>query len=183
MIVIYRIFLYFDIRCQYNITIGEELNVIEENSTDRPWYERQFMRVDWSTNLTAETDLFLIARILDGVVAEPVAYYVQDAEDPNRPRFEQDASGSVGYMDIVNQMFVRPTQVEIPGWGATLPSCFLLYQDHLDCAAAQISVRNSFRRVDPTHDYQPMVYTGDRMERFGYFNTLRAGYDDFYGVV
>ncbi len=178
----YRILSHFDIRRQYNPTTGEELNVIEENSTDRPWYERQFMRVDWSTNLTAETDLFLISRIIDGLQAEPVAYYVQDQNDPNRPRFEPDADGTVGYMDIVNQMFVRPTQVHIPGFG-DVPSCFLFYQDHLDCAAAQISVRNSFRRVDPTEDYQPMVYTGDRMERFGYFNTLRAGYDEFYGVV
>jgi hypothetical protein len=178
----YRILSHFDIRRQYNTTTGEELNVIEENSTDRPWYERQFMRVDWSTNLTAETDLFLISRIIDGVEAEPVAYYTQDQNDPNRPRFEADASGQVGYMDIVNQVFVRPTQVDIPGFGR-VPSCFLLYQDHLDCAAAQVAVRNSFRRIDDAHDYQPMLYTGDRMERFGYFNTLRAGYDTFYGVV
>ena len=72
-IAMYRISSHFDIRREYNPTTGEELNVIEENSTDRPWYERRFMRVDWSTNLIAETDLFALHRVIDGVSAEPVA--------------------------------------------------------------------------------------------------------------
>src|SRR5262245_38018734 len=33
---------HFDIRHAYNESTGEELNVIEENDTDRPWYEREF---------------------------------------------------------------------------------------------------------------------------------------------
>src|SRR5262245_49772459 len=78
-------------------------------------------------------------------------------------------------------MFVRPGTVHIDGLGP-VPSCFLLYRDHLDCAPGEITVRNSFLRADE-RDYQPMVYTGDRMEKFGYFVTERAGYDDHYGVV
>jgi len=185
-IAMYRIDSHFDIRRQYNPTTGEELNVIEENSTDRPWYERRFMRVDWSTNLISETDLFSLHRIIDGVSAEPVAYYVADPTDPNAPQFvHSQTDGSIQYIDIVNQLFVRPESVYIPEWGASIPSCFLLYQDHLDCTASQITVRNSFLRVDPSHDlqYEPQVYTGDRMQRFGFFNTLRAGYDEEYGVV
>ncbi|HYO97940.1 MAG TPA: hypothetical protein VER33_25720, partial [Polyangiaceae bacterium] len=42
---------HFDVRRSYNPQTGEELNIVEENSDDRPWYERQFMRVDWSQNL------------------------------------------------------------------------------------------------------------------------------------
>ncbi len=184
-IAMYRIESHFDIRRQYNTVTGEELNVIEENSTDRPWYERRFMRVDWSTNLVSETDLFALHRVIDGVSAEPVAYYVEDPTDPNAPQFVHDAaSGVVSYIDIVNQLFVRPETVHFDDWG-DVPVCFLYYQDHLDCTASQITIRNSFLRVDPSHDvqYQPQRYTGDRMERFGYFNTLRAGYDEQYGVV
>jgi len=44
----YRITSHFDIKRAYNPSTGEEQNVVEENTTDRPWYERQFMRVDWS---------------------------------------------------------------------------------------------------------------------------------------
>lgn len=183
-IAMYRIQSHFDIRRQYNPTTGEELNVIEENSTDRPWYERRFMRVDWSTNLISETDLFALHRVIDGVSAEPVAYYVQDPTDPNAPRFDRDENDTVNYIDIVNQLFVRPETVHFDGWG-DIPVCYLYYTDHLDCTASQITIRNSFLRVEPTRDtqYQPMVYTGDRMERFGYFNTIRAGYDEQYGIV
>ncbi len=184
-IAMFRITSHFDIRRDYNPTTGEELNVIEENTTDRPWYERRFMHVDWSTNLISETDLFALHRVIDGVTAEPVAYYVQDPSDPNAPQFIHDSTtGDIQYIDIVNQMFVRPETVTFDD-GFSIPSCYLLYQDHLDCTASQITVRNSFLRVDPSHDtqYQPMVYTGDRMQRFGFFNTLRAGYDEEYGVV
>lgn len=178
----YRISSHFDIRRAYNPVTGEEQNLITENSTDRPWYERRFMRVEWETNLANATDLFAIARVLDGVTAEPVAYYVQDPNDENRPRFEANADGDVHYMDIVNRLFVQPATAEIPGYGR-IPSCYLLYQSHLDCAASEITVRNSFLRVDPSRDYEPQLYTGDRMERFGYFITERAGYDEHYGVI
>ena len=180
----YRITSHFDIRREYNPVTGEEQNVIVENSTDRPWYDRQYMRVDWSQNLIPSTDMFAISRILDGLVAEPVAYYVQDENDEDfRPRFERGEDGTVQYMDIVNRMFVEPQSVHIEGFGS-IPSCYLYYQDHFDCASAEVAVRNSFLRVDEAaRDYQPMRYTGDRMERFGYFVTVRAGYDDAYGVV
>lgn len=181
----YRITSHFDIRRAYNPVTGEELNVVMENASDRPWYQRQFMRVDWATNLANATDMFAIARILDGVTAEPVAYYVQDPEDENRPRFEVDPArpdDGVHYMDIVNRLFVQPSNSYIPGFGS-IPSCYLLYQSHLDCAASEVTVRNSFLRVDESRDYEPMLYTGDRMERFGYFNTERSGYDEYYGVI
>src|SRR5207245_590139 len=41
---------HFDIKREYNPQTGEELNVIGENTSDRPWYEREYMRVDWSSN-------------------------------------------------------------------------------------------------------------------------------------
>src|SRR5690242_11036143 len=47
----FKIEKHFDIRRDYNPATGEELNVIVENDTDRKWYERQYMRVDWSKNL------------------------------------------------------------------------------------------------------------------------------------
>jgi hypothetical protein len=188
-IAMYRIESHFDIRREYNTVTGEELNVIVENTTDRPWYEREYMRVDWSQNLISNPDFMMLARYFDGVVAEPVAWFVQDADDPNAPRFERedaaDESSPLSYMEITNKMMVRPTEVNIEGWGA-FPSC-VIYQwfdgDPVDCATAEITVRNSFLRIDPEHDYQPVNYTGDRMERFGYFVTTRPGYDPSYGVI
>ena len=42
---------HFDIRREYNPSTGEELNVVVENSTDRVWQDRKYMRVDWTENL------------------------------------------------------------------------------------------------------------------------------------
>src|SRR5262249_44668990 len=46
----YAITSHFDIERDYNAETGEQQNVIEENTTDRPWYERQYIRVDWGNN-------------------------------------------------------------------------------------------------------------------------------------
>ena len=48
VVVAYPITKHFDIRRSYNPSTGEELNVIEENASDRPWYDREYFRVDWS---------------------------------------------------------------------------------------------------------------------------------------
>ncbi|MDQ3034738.1 MAG: zinc-dependent metalloprotease [Myxococcota bacterium] len=196
-IAMYAIESHFDIRREYNPLTGEQLNIIGENSADRPWYERDYLRVDWSENLITNSDFLVLARVFDAIETEPVAYDIREPNHPHAPRFEaQDESGvwdgvsvdvpvdgEVEYIDIVNKMFVRPSTVDIEGLGP-VPSCFLLYQGHYDCAPGEVTVRNSFLRVDHEDtDYEPQVYTGDRMERFGYFVTERAGYDDHYGPI
>ena len=45
---------HFDIRRAYNPQTGEEMNVIEENTVDRPWHLRDYFRVDWSSNLVTD---------------------------------------------------------------------------------------------------------------------------------
>lgn len=188
-VAMYRIEKHFDIRHDYNPVTGERLNVIVENDTDRPWYEREYMRVDWSENLVDDPNFMMLARYFNGLEVESVAWFVQDENDPNAPRFVRedptDDESLLVYMDITNKMFVRPTTTRIPGLG-DIPVCFILQVldgNPVDCAPGEITVRNSFLRIDPDHDYQPMVYTGDRMERFGYFVTERPGYDRSYGLV
>ncbi len=53
---IYKILSHFDVKREYNPGTGEETNVISENTTDRPWEDRAFMRVDWSQNLAEGTE-------------------------------------------------------------------------------------------------------------------------------
>jgi hypothetical protein len=184
---IYAIQSHFDIRRQYNPVTGEELNVVEENTTDNPWNLREYMRVDWSKNLVTDPNFLMLQRYFDGLEMEPVAWHVQDPESPNAPHFERidptDETSALGYMEITNKMFVRPTTLEL--WGLTIPSC-ILFQfidgNPVDCAPTEITVRNSFLRVED-RDYQPNAYSGDRMDRFGYFITERPGYDRSYGLV
>src|SRR5260221_2699062 len=60
----FKIEKHFDVRRDYNPQTGENLNIIVENDTDRPWYEREFMRVDWSQNLiTTAYDLDTLASL------------------------------------------------------------------------------------------------------------------------
>src|ERR1700742_1109311 len=49
-VVSYKITSHFDVKREYNAATGEQTNVISENTTDRPWNERQYMRVDWTTD-------------------------------------------------------------------------------------------------------------------------------------
>jgi hypothetical protein len=60
---------------EYNALTGEETNVISENTMDRPWYERDFIRVNWSRNLVAS-----FAFLDDQVAQSPMDYFVQDRE-------------------------------------------------------------------------------------------------------
>jgi hypothetical protein len=45
---------HFDIRRSYNHETGEETNVVVENDLDRPWHQREYIRVDWSANLVTD---------------------------------------------------------------------------------------------------------------------------------
>jgi hypothetical protein len=187
-VAMYAIESHFDIRRQYNPVTGEELNVIEENTTDRPWQDREFIRVDWGQNLIQNPDFLMIQRYFDGVRASPVSWHIEDPSDPNAPVFvreDESEASPLTYMDVTNKLFVQPIEVDLPGFGPVASCLLMQFEDGYpdDCAPAEITVRASFMRVSPDHDYQPLVYTGDRMDRAGYFVTERPGYDPSYGLV
>jgi hypothetical protein len=79
----FRITKHFDIMKSYNTLTGEELNVMDENDTERPWYERRYMRVDWSQNLLlAYYWTSLDAYESSGYVTrEPVPFYCGEGSD------------------------------------------------------------------------------------------------------
>lgn len=179
---------HFDIKRGYNPQTGEELNVIEENTSDRPWYEREFMRVDWSQNLiTTAYELDTLAGLKafsdQPLTYEPVAYYVEDPNHPDRPWFSPEE----GYFDITNKVYATPNTVSTP-WGE-IPACFFspdvyggTYPDE-NCNPVEVKLRLSFRKVEDT-DYEPLHWDGQRQNMFGMFTTAsRLGYDRSYGIV
>lgn len=180
---------HFDIRRTYNTVTGEEQNVVVENTTDRHWYERQFMRVDWSQNLV--NPAFASGRGF--VSAESVSLFVQDASefpDAWRPQFEfmcqgaDDENCDAGDMDhmgdyepgqlyafsFVNQMLLRPAR--IPFFGALCGG-----GGFPECTTVSVFARTSFMRVSDTREYEPVNWDNDRMERAGYFRLDRLTYD------
>ncbi len=174
---------HFDIRRQYNANTGEEANVVEENTTDRPWWARDYMRVDWSNNKISEAGFVFPA--YESVSA--ATYYVQDEKDENHPIFTKD------YVDITAHYTVKPTP----------STCYYIYRSYT-CGTGQVSARLSFMKV-PERDYLPRDYP-DRLpildeegqtirslsgtpyslpmqDQFGFFRVERAIYDQRMGTL
>ena len=177
----YAIQSHFDITHEYNPATGEEYNVLIENDYDRPWYERQYFRVDWSRNLVTtayELDTMAQLGIYYGVEWEPIAYYVNDPSHDDAPVFDTER----GYFDVTNKAWAKPTTYEDPWWG-TVPVCWDYgYFPSYSCNPSEVTLRQSYMKVVDT-DYEPLVYDGTQMDMFGYFTVDRFGYDRRYGIV
>lgn len=153
-VVAYAITSHFDVRRDYSATTGVENNVLVENMTDRPWFEREYIRVDWTQNLvggptqiwtgwSAYPDAFFSATAISG-------YYNQGHQEtnPHRPTFTKN------YFDITNQFHVEPD----------LYYCYLmlLYNGVPRCGGQNATIRLSFAKVDVTNDFQSMYYPDNK---------------------
>jgi hypothetical protein len=186
----YRITSHFDIRRSYNPTTGEENNVVEENQSDRPWYDREYFRVDWSQNLATDSydyDTLTSLGWIGGIQYEPLAYTVLDPSHPDAPHFAAEE----GYFDVTNKAFAKPALIDLSslGWGIDkIPACMLPgdfaggTQPYGDCNPIEITIRQSFRKV-VDKDYEPKDWDGYRFQAFGIFTTERTGYARDYGMT
>jgi hypothetical protein len=150
----YRILSHFDIRREYNAHTGEELNVVEENTTDRAWYDRAYMRVDWSTNIVdGPNDPTRYFSDQLGGNATPMAYSVSDPKGDDAPHVDVKQ----GYFDVTNKFTVEPDSVQFP-WG-TIRRCqlvaFMTGSSSFDCNPQEATVRLSFSRIAPDEDFEP----------------------------
>jgi hypothetical protein len=152
-ILLYPIVSHFDVKREYNAATGEQTNVISENTTDRPWHERQYMRVNWSVNIAAEEtsmsfdptmSFFSTTRVPVNTWLSETAY--SDPEFGNRPIVTAD------YIDFIQKETRTPDYL----------ACSKLYPFVDDggpwnCGPAELQVRNSFLAVKPS-TYQPLDY-------------------------
>ncbi len=146
----FKILKHFDVRHDYNASTGEEQNVIVENDSDRPWNERDYMRVDWSRNLVDSTNDQ--ARFFKTSHVTPVEYNVTDPKAEDAPHMEMDN----GYLDVTNKFTVEPDAIQF-SWG-TLPRCVLVSfftgASSYDCNPQEATVRTSFARVQADEDFE-----------------------------
>ncbi len=187
VVAMFQVLSHFDIRRAYNTTTGEELNVIEENTTDRPWYQREFFRVDWGKNMVTdgyEVDTLSQMGVFGGIQWDPMAYAVDNPDDPNHPVFSQNE----GYFDVTTKAFATPKVVEIPELpGEKFPFCFFPSEygggaPIANCNPTEVTLRLSFKRV-VDNDYEAVDWNGQRQEAFGWFTVDRYGYERNYGVL
>ena len=177
---------HFDIIRDYNTQTGEQLNVIVENTTDRPWYEREYFRVDWSKNLVTDAydfDILAEGAALDGIKYDPLSYTIEDPSDPNAPVYSE----ADGYLDVTTKMFATPQIVDTP-YGS-LPACLVFPSDFaggtypaVTCNPAEVTLRLAFKQV-VDDDYEPENWDGTQMAAFGWFEEDRFGYDRNYGII
>ena len=189
----YRITSHFDIRRQYNATTGEEINVIVENTTDRRWWERSFMRVDWSRNLlsgwygtSAE-----LTEVFGSIRREATDAFIQNVSDfpaEWRPQFlrmscngaedtspecrsndrfwaRDYAEGDLYSFNFVTQQLWSPNGPFCGGGGFP------------ECATVLASIRTSFLRVSDTREYVAENFDDSLFDRAGYFRLERDTFD------
>lgn len=188
---------HFDIVNDYNPTTGEPLNVVVENTTDRPWYQRRFMRVDWSRNLVDGYNSVLEYEQWEGrVESEPLDVFINSPDDPNAPVFDYARRGNtreLRYFDVVNRALLHPERVNLGPDLPDIPVCYL-GTGEMACNPAELTFRVSFLRADPTRDYEPASLshaidgvtstpTSLDMDRFGFFDTMRMGFDPSNSAV
>jgi hypothetical protein len=136
---------HFDIRREFDPTTGEESNVISENR-DRLWYDRAFIRVDWSVNKVS-TFKYHLGLDEPGYCGGPCLgtgqqrFMVQAAQapaDPKRWRFEKN------YFEITTRHEVAPDILGLVGYyGVAMAG---------DVSSAIVDVRHAFMKV-PKSDY------------------------------
>lgn len=173
---------HFDRQRQYNAATGEQSNVLEENTTDRAWYEREFIRVNWGAN--AITNYWQQT----GDSAEYLVNFVQSVEENagdhafTTDYAEVEGKTQLQYFDFTARQFWDPRKIYYPGYGE-IPYCWLNPKE--DCEGSVIKVRVSLKRVDEAkvQDYEPLTYDDKSMTKFGYFRTERLTYDRNRGTT
>ncbi len=181
IVAMFPITMHFDIRRAYNPLTREEQNILVPNTTDRPWWEREFMYVDWSRNLVTDPDFqgLWIGEIFGDIQWQPVQYYVTDPTSPNAPV----ADTANGYMDFTSKWVSKAVAFNGISW---LPSCILMNwyggSDTMECNDQEISVRTSFLKVGD-RDYEPFETDSSKFAMFGTFNRDRYGYSREYGIT
>lgn len=196
---------HFDINRAYNSVTGEEQNVIVENTSDRRWYERQYMRVDWSQNMLPGYfgQIANLYEVLGYYIREPAGLFIQGQSDfPNswRPNFYRMTCSSVdddsegchphdrdwandyeqGDMyafNFVTQDLLSPGNVPDPFTGRPVNWCNSIYSDAPTCTTVATYVRHSFLKISETREYQPMNWADTRFDRHAYFRLERPVYD------
>lgn len=179
----WRVSGHVDIRKDYNPATGEETNVTVENASDRRWYERRYMRVDWSKNIISSyqwstlevgpwygyrrepADFFFQENAHGDFPSSYYPTFVRVAEDPDyrfASEWPADMNDTVHYMSFVTQQLLSP--------GA---QCLF---DGSPCQTYAITTRHSFMRVPPNHQYASSTETHGEFDHFGLIRNYQRTY-------
>ena len=168
----------FDVERGYNPQTGEENNVIVENTSDKPWYDREYIRVDWKQNLALDPAGLFYYEQFGGVKWTGTDWFDNDPTSPNSPKFDQIGKG---YFDVTQK---RISNTEwFYDW---IPYCYIVNiftgSDVTDCNVQESTVRVSFMKVGQ-RDYEAIETDSEKWAAFGTFNRDRYGYSRDYELL
>jgi hypothetical protein len=164
---------HFDVIRQYNSTTGEQSNVLVENREDRPWHERDYMRVKWHANTVDNWNMIdpglsgyseLVSEGEEGIASKDSMHF-EDAEGNIYTHGERRIDDGAVYFDYT------------VNWHLSPQFCFTGSPNN--CVPEHVVVRNSFARIDNDRDqdYEMAVHDDLSQSKFGYFRTERLVYD------
>ncbi|MBI3179175.1 MAG: hypothetical protein HYZ27_05905, partial [Deltaproteobacteria bacterium] len=130
---------HFDVIRDYNAATGEQTPVLVENTTDRPWYERQYIRVDWSQNLL--TNWWTVEGVVQALSGAP--HYVQEHEIDNPYRAEVTAT----HINVVGNYLLM----------TDFDTCYYMFLDPYFCGTSEAKMKLSFMKVTD-RDYEVLSY-------------------------
>ncbi|HAN30697.1 MAG TPA: hypothetical protein DCQ06_03795 [Myxococcales bacterium] len=188
----YPISSHFDITYGYSAASGEKTNVKSENTSDRKWYERTYMRVDWGSGSTISYEADVLAGML-GAGQTPATIYEGD-NAPEEERFEMGQDTRYGadvkqkYLTFINRYVLAAPSQYNSYYGYAIPICYYYpwYTGGVfDCVTEEVKVRTFFLEVpnfgdDPDRAYVARELDDNEFEKFGYFRTERQTYDPNY---
>ena len=138
----YKITKHFDIKRSYNAATGEESNIIGENTSDRHWSERQFIRVDWTgISLTGPQDVDWWGLRFRNTSSDYIRPY--EHFDPDALIADED------YIQITKRMTIETSWM-----------CYLAYGDWSGCSSADVRLRHAYFKVPHAEQQQhePRIY-------------------------
>ncbi len=199
VIAMWPIIEHFDIIRGFDVLTGRETNEIQQNSLDRPWDERRYMRVNWAAN-AVEGSMFGAWTVgwvpMQFISTGDFWTHIETKwDDPGAARISED------YIEFSERAFL----------GMDLFTCWAFTGFSLagggGCGFGEARIRHSFVRLDEDPSYIPRFYpdsvvrkgpdgeaaiddpeTGevvreDIYARFGVFRISQATYDRGYGIT
>lgn len=169
---------HFDLQRDYNRSTGEENNVVVENS-DRAWYDREYIRVDWTVNEVSDPEgLFWFEKIF-GDVKFTTGEMVSDPASKFAPVYQT----SNGYLDFtVKRSATTSLFLGIEGFPECTALNWFTGSDVMECNEQETAIRTSFMRV-PDRDYEALETDSAKWAMFGTFNRDRWGFSRQYEIL
>ncbi len=175
---------HFDVQRVYNPLTGEQTNVVTENTTDREWWERQYMRVQWGVTQVAHYDENILPKFRTVSFQSLGEFHDEEFDDAPVKVYNED--GTLDYMDYT---LSATLEAPVAWYGRSgfdyIPACWYYpwYVGQVtECTSERITFRQAFMKVKPS-TYVAWDYDDSLLKKFGYYRLERGTYEATRGVT